>query len=37
VYYDIQRAPEPVVRVRAIGVKRNNRLYIEGQEVARFD
>lgn len=37
VFYDIDEAPEPVARVRAVGEKLGNRLYVEGREVVRYD
>ena len=37
VFYDLEETPDPVVRIRAIGEKRNNRLFIEGKEVASHD
>jgi mRNA-degrading endonuclease RelE of RelBE toxin-antitoxin system len=37
VFYDIQESPEQVVRIRVIGEKRGNRLYVEGREVVRYD
>ena len=33
VYYDVQDAPEPIVTIRAIGVKDRNRVRIGGQEI----
>jgi mRNA-degrading endonuclease RelE of RelBE toxin-antitoxin system len=33
VYYDIENAPEPVVYIRAIGIKRRNRVYIGNEEI----
>lgn len=36
-FYDIEEAPARVVRVRAVGAKRGNRLYVEGREVVRYD
>lgn len=32
VYYDVQTEPEPVVTVRAVGVKDRNRVRIGGRE-----
>ena len=32
VYYDVQVEPEPVVTIRAVGVKDHNRLRIAGRE-----
>jgi len=32
VYYDVQDRPEPVVTIRAVGVKDRNRLRIAGRE-----
>ena len=32
VYYDVQDALEPVVTIRAVGVKERNRLRIAGRE-----
>lgn len=37
VFYDIDGEPQPVVRVRAIGEKRGNRLYVGGREVVSYD
>ncbi|MGH8059282.1 MAG: type II toxin-antitoxin system RelE family toxin [Candidatus Entotheonellia bacterium] len=31
VYYDVEEAPEPLVRVAAVGVKRGNQVYIGGE------
>ncbi|MBI4203359.1 MAG: hypothetical protein HY532_09640 [Chloroflexi bacterium] len=33
VYYDVQAEPETVVKIRAIGVKRGNQIFIAGKEV----
>ncbi len=32
VYYDVDDSPEPVVRVRAVGVKHHNELRISGRK-----
>jgi mRNA-degrading endonuclease RelE of RelBE toxin-antitoxin system len=34
VYYDVQVEPEPVVTIRAVGVKDRNRVRIAGKEFA---
>ena len=31
VYYDVEEAPEPLVRIAAVGVKRGNQVYIGGE------
>lgn len=33
VYYDVEETPELRVYIRAIGIKRRNRIYIGGEEV----
>jgi hypothetical protein len=33
VYYDMVEVPEPVVTIRAIGIKDRNRVFVGGQEV----
>jgi mRNA-degrading endonuclease RelE of RelBE toxin-antitoxin system len=33
VYYDIDDAPEPIVYIRAVGIKRRNRVRIGGEEI----
>ncbi len=33
VYYLVKEAPEPIVDVRAVGLKVRNRIYIAGEEV----
>lgn len=33
VYYDIEDAPNPVVYIRAIGIKQRNRVLIGGEEI----
>lgn len=33
VYYDIEEAPEPVVSILAVGLKRGNRIRIGGEEI----
>jgi mRNA-degrading endonuclease RelE of RelBE toxin-antitoxin system len=33
VYYDVAEEPEPVVVVRAVGVKVRNRVYVAGVEI----
>ena len=33
VYYDVAEPPEAVVFIRAIGIKRRNRIFIGGEEV----
>ncbi|HWE40422.1 MAG TPA: hypothetical protein VG406_27995 [Isosphaeraceae bacterium] len=33
VYYDVTESPEPLVSVRAIGVKQHNRVRIGGEEI----
>jgi mRNA-degrading endonuclease RelE of RelBE toxin-antitoxin system len=37
VFYDMEESPQQVVHIRVIGEKRNNRLYVEGREVASYD
>ena len=34
VYYDVAEEPEQTVFIRAIGVKRRNRVWIGGEEIA---
>src|SRR4051794_10680175 len=31
-YYDVEEEPEPVVRIRAVGIKRRNRVFIANEE-----
>ena len=31
VYYDVSEIPEPVVKVRAVGIKKRNQLHIGGE------
>ena len=33
VYYDVEKTPEPVVSILAVGMKRRNRLWIGGEEI----
>jgi len=33
VYYDVEEHPEPIVRVRAVGVKEGNRVRIGGRVI----
>jgi hypothetical protein len=33
VYYDVADAPEPIVFIRAIGIKYRNRVMIGGEEI----
>ena len=33
VYYDVQRDPEPIVTIRAIGIKDRQRVRIGGKEI----
>ena len=33
VYYDVMEGSEPTVTVNAMGVKRRNRVFIDGQEI----
>jgi hypothetical protein len=33
VYYDVEEDQEPIVRIRAVGVKVRNKVYIEGKQV----
>lgn len=35
VYYDVEEEPEPVVRIRAVGIKRRNQVRI-GKEVIQL-
>ncbi|MBI4203363.1 MAG: hypothetical protein HY532_09660 [Chloroflexi bacterium] len=34
VYYEVMDDPEPVVLIKAVGVKRGNKVFIQDQEVA---
>src|SRR4051794_27479321 len=33
VYYDVEDTPEPIVYIRAVGIKRRNRVHIGGEEI----
>jgi mRNA-degrading endonuclease RelE of RelBE toxin-antitoxin system len=33
VYYDLTDAPESIVFIRAVGIKRRNRIWIGGEEI----
>jgi len=33
VYYDVEDAPAPIVYIRAVGIKRRNRVRIGGEEI----
>lgn len=33
VYYDVEDAPVPIVKIRAVGIKHRNRVLIGGEEV----
>jgi hypothetical protein len=33
VYFNVEEEPEKVVFVRAVGIKKRNRLYIAGEEI----
>jgi mRNA-degrading endonuclease RelE of RelBE toxin-antitoxin system len=33
VYYDVIEGPEPVVLIRAVGLKVRNRVYVGGEEI----
>ncbi len=33
VYYDVAETPESIVFIRAVGIKRRNRIYIGGEEI----
>jgi mRNA-degrading endonuclease RelE of RelBE toxin-antitoxin system len=33
VYYDVQEQPQPVVHIRAVGIKQGNRVFVHGEEV----
>ena len=33
VYYDVVEVPEPIVFIRAVGIKRRNRVVIGGEEI----
>jgi len=33
VYYDVSEAPEPIVFIRAVGIKYRNRVMIGGEEI----
>ncbi len=33
VYYDVEDQPEPVVRIRAVGIKKRNRVRIGKEEI----
>jgi mRNA-degrading endonuclease RelE of RelBE toxin-antitoxin system len=33
VYYDVEDDPEPLVSIRAVGIKKRNRIFIGGVEI----